>query len=153
MRSLTLCLILFAAQLSAETIRTDWTGFRNQVEAMKLENRSAKVRLSSGKKLKVKRIAATDAGLEVSSGIVSKDDVASIKVNKKAGKAALIGMAIGAGAGAGISVAATRNVDTYEGPALAIVPGVIGATTIGGAIAGYFVGRSRSRAPEFIIQR
>jgi len=119
---------------------------------MKLADRSAQVRLTSGKSLKVKRIAPAGAGLEMKSGLVSKDQIESVRFKKRSGRAALIGLTIGAGAGAGIAVAATRNVDAYEGPAVIIVPGVIGATTIGGALIGYFVGRSRGHEVEFVIQ-
>ena len=151
MRIASLLLALCMGQLSAQTIRTDWAGFERQVQALKLTNRSAQVRLAGGRKINVKHVVPIDTGIDAPSGLIAKAQIESVRFKKRAGRAAWIGTAIGAGAGAGLAAAATSNVDTYEGPSVLIVPGVIGATTIAGAIIGYFVGRSRSKAPEFVI--
>jgi hypothetical protein len=152
MRQSVLCVILLVGQLSAETIRTDWAGLQRQVEAVKLAGRPVEIRLTSGKKIKNKKITVTDGGIETGSQRIAKDEIGSVRFEKQRnGRRALLGAAIGAGSGAGIAAAATSNVDTYEGPAVLIVPGVIAATAIGGAVIGYLVGRGGGSV-EFILR-
>jgi hypothetical protein len=166
--SLAMSAILFTSPLAAakrEVLKTDWTGFQEQVTARKLNGRSVRISIASGKEIKTELLGVSGDGLAVPSGravkrwssggkqvTVPKDQVISVRFEGRAGHGRAIGTAAGIGAGLGVSAAALLGHDISEGPAVILLPAGAVAIVGIGALVGYFAGRSRDRRiTEFVL--
>ena len=167
--ALGLSAMLLAAPLPAterEVIKTNWSGFVDQVAARKLKDRMVRASLTGGKTIKARLLKATATGLVVPVGratktwatgsneaLIPSQQVSGVRFEGRTGHGRLIGALAGAAAGAGIGAGvASSSVETFEGIGVFIVPiaAVTGAIT--GAVGGYFAGRAFDRrAPEFLL--
>lgn len=162
--------VLLAQTVTAaerEVIRTDWSGFKDQVSARKIANRSVRVSLTSGGEIKARLDRVTDTGLRVSlnratrqwktgedKAEIPRDQVTRVRFSGRVGTHKLVGALAGTGAGAGIAAAILTGVDVYEGIGVILLP-VLGVfIALMGTLTGYFVGRATGHAaPEFEIPR
>ena len=151
-RFATVLLLLFSFFLSTVTVAAqspngNWSRLTSVAAGTKLS-----VKLKSGKTLNgtLNSISDTTMSLQVKNAPVEvkREDVRTVHElrNKSAGKAVLIGAAIGAGAGTALGVIADSNDDdTFFEVKNEVIAGmaVVGAGI--GALAGFFVGRSGSK--------
>lgn len=166
--SVVLTVTISGANLQAadrETIRADWNGFRGQVSDRGLKGRSARVELASGAEVHSKVLDAVANGLVVNANrsarqwktgdgtaLIPLDQIRKVRFDGRLGHGGLLGLALGAGAGAAVAGATVAQTDITEGIGVILLPIIGVAVTVGGAIAGYFIGKSASRpAPEFVI--
>ncbi len=153
-----------------EVVKTDWSGFVQQVAARKLQNRMVRITLAGGGETRTKLLAVADSGLVVratpptsqwASGkkqaTVPRGQIRSVRFLGHLGHRGLLTGLAGFGAGLGIGAALAASQDAFqisEGPLVIAVPLAILAGAVGVGVAGYFIGRATSRqAPEFVIEQ
>lgn len=145
-------------------VKTNWTGFREQVTQQRLTNRNVWILLASGGEIKARLIRVEENGLAVRSNpatkqwasgkeeaLVPREAIASIRFDGRLGKGGLIGALAGLGAGAAVAggAAADMGDGSCEGPSCGAVLLAIPLAAVGG----YLIGRATQKAaPVFIIQ-
>ena len=161
-----LVVLLVVQVISAEEvarIKTDWSGFQQQVARRTLDNRKARVSLSTGETLNTFVFSTSDDGLVVQTdrytrrwatkggkALVPRTIIIGVEFRGRVGRGGLIGGLAGLGAGAGAAAAAASAEDgkcegATCGGTLVFIPLL--------AVGGYFIGRVASKnAPSFIIE-
>ena len=145
-------------------VKTNWTGFREQVTQQKLANRNVWILLTSGEEIKARLIGVEESGVSVKSNaatrrwasgkeeaMVPRDVVARVRFSGRVGKGALLGGLAGLGGGAAVAggVAAGMGNGSCEGPSCGAVLLVIPLAAVGGSL----IGRATQKpAPVFVIQ-
>jgi hypothetical protein len=149
-----------------ETVRADWAKFTGAVASQGLKDRAVRVTLKGGKTIKTRLFDAGPEGITVAlsratrqwkaaggDALIPKDQVARVRFGGRVKSHGLLGAAIGGGAGAAIGAGIAASKTPSEGVGIVIVPLVAVGLAVGGALAGYFIGRRAGQeAPEFILQ-
>ncbi len=148
-----------------EIIKSRWSEFQREVTSRKLEGRSARIRLVSGRAARARVRRITDTGIAVDASratkqwksaggetLIPRAEVASVQFGRKSGNRRWIGMLAGLGAGAGVGAAIATGSDVTEGVGVIIIPLGAAAIALAGLASGYYIGKSLDRAaPEFVI--
>lgn len=147
------------------TVKTNWTGFQEQVAQRKLRNRRAHISLASGGEVKTILMRVEENGIVVglnretrqwTSGkqeaLVPRQDISSVRFDGKTGRGGLIGGLAGLGAGAAATAGAAAGMGggNCEGSSCGAVILLIPVA----AVCGWLVGRTTQKpAPVFVIQQ
>jgi len=137
-----LSFLLSPVTLLAQTGTNDWSRLGSVAGGTKLS-----VKLKDGQKIDGKLANVSDASLSLTvknaAKEIRREDVATVhQVSKKgAGKATLIGLAVGAGAGTAIAVAGDANSDGFGEVHNGVTAGFVVLVAGVGALAGYLIGR------------
>ena len=151
-----------AAAGEGMVVKTNWTGFREQVTQRKLRNRNVWVSLASGGEIKASFVRVEENGLVVRSNrathqwasgkeeaTVPRDAIFSVRFGGKVGNRGLIGALAGLGAGAAVAGISAASDSDCEGSTCGVVLLLIPL----GAVGGYVIGRmTQKSAPVFVIQ-
>jgi len=143
--------------------RTDWNGFQRQVTQRRLNNRTARISLTTGEEIKAVVLKTNQDGLVVEANrktgpwntsggqaVVPKGVISIVKFTGKTGHGGMIGGLAGLAAGGAIAGAgASSQAGNCEGGACGIILLAIPAF----GVAGYLIGRAVSApAPTFVIE-
>ena len=146
-------------------VKTNWTGFQEQVAQRKLRNRGARISLASGGEIKTILMRVEGNGIVVglnratrqwASGkeeaTVPRQAVSSVRFGGKTGRGGLIGGLAGLGAGAAATAGAAAGMSggNCEGSSCGAVLLLIPVAAVGG----WLVGRATEKpAPVFVIEQ
>lgn len=165
--TLTALLIFESSAAARDTVQVNWDEFSNQLTAMRLAGRRARIALGGGDSVKATVFGADAAGLEVSESRktrqwatnggrarIPRDQIRSVRFDGRTSKRGRwIGALAGAGAGAAIAGAVIASNDVTEGTFSILIPAAACAAVPVGLLAGYFVGRAFDKSfPEFMLR-
>jgi hypothetical protein len=145
-----------------DPVKTDWSGFRQQVSARNLLNRSVRIKLSTGGEITTTLIRADANGLLVNKtkhteqwassrdhALVPREQVTGVRFTGRRGNRGLIGGLVGVGVGVAVplGVGASHGTEAvYSGLVAVLLAPLFG-------LAGFLIGHLADEpAPQFVIE-